>query len=646
MNAKNYYIPLTFDLIPKVKSWSEKRLDIDLSKEKRLALICGKFSGNVEVIDIDLKYDITGTLYNRFKKAIKEIDDSILPLLTVQSTKSKGYHFIYRCEKIEGNLKLAQRYATEEEAKKGDKIKVLLETRGQGGYINCYPTEGYNVIYGSLDDIKTITPTQRDIIHTVARSFNEVENTVFLPPKISKSKIGSLTPFEDYNSRGDVISLLQNHGWVVVKQKGQKILFKRPGDTSALHSGNYDLNKNWFSVFSTSTQFDAQKAYQPYAVFAVLECNGDFSEASKKLYELGYGERNEVIRDKVAETKIGSRVSLTDDDLSFLATEHELKIYLESIRNGTFKEGATTGIKAFDFYFRFKEGNLVVINGHDNVGKSTVIWYLAMLSCLYNGWKWIIFSSENSEGGVVRKLMEFYLCESIKTMGSERYKLAFDFVTKNFKIIKTDEELYNYKDVLNMATKVIRTGEYKGLMIDPYNSLKIDLSNNSKLSTHEYHYEAISEMKLFGKKNKISIYVNCHAVTNALRQKDTDGMPSAPQKADTEGGGKFANKADEFITIHRKTQSETEWMVSDLHIRKVKETETGGAVTPLNNPFKLSYIKGGIGFQEHLTGFNPILAWHDSNKPKTKTTAIKPNLNFYEPKEYNYNDEPTNEEPF
>ena len=103
-----------------------------------------------------------------------------------------------------------------------------------------------------------------------------------------------------------------------------------------------------------------------------------------------------------------------------------------------------------------------------------------------------------------------------------------------------------------------------------------------------------------------------HAVTSAIRQKDADGYAAAPNKEDTEGGGKFANKADEFLTIHRRTQHPTEWMISDIFVRKVKEIETGGRPTPLNTPVRLKMNQTGIGFSEwlpHGLGDNPIQIW-------------------------------------
>ncbi len=561
----------------------------------------------LEAIDFDLKYDVTNTLFKEYCDRVKKLAPDLLGKMTVQKTMSGGYHFIYSCDLISGNKKLASRFATEDEKLKGEKVKVLIETRGEGGYICIDPSPGYKLQRGSFFDVKKITQEERDILFSVAYEFNSVVKEEYKPKERPKKVQKGLSTFEDYNNRADVVSLLCSHGWSIIGQKGSKTLLKRPGDSSSKSSGNYDDSKNWFSVFSTSTEFESEKGYLPYAVFAILECNGDFSEAARRLYDMGYGDR----REEQEKPEVKSKIDILSDDFSFVADEVEIKDYIERIRNGTFEMGITTGIPELDKYFLHKRGYFNVVNGHDNVGKSTIIWYLFLLASMIHGWKWIIYSSENRNGAVFKRLCEFYLGIPIDKMNELQLKKAYEFVNTHFKIIKITE-MYNYVDILKIGDKLVAKDNYNGFLIDPYNSLKIELNERSKLSTHEYHYLAASEMQLWAKKNNCTVYLNCHVISNALRQKDNNGFPAAPQKADTEGGGKFANKADDFITLHRLTQHPDDWMVTELHVRKVKETETGGKPTPISDPVKLAMEKGGVSFICAKTGVNPVAEIHRS----------------------------------
>lgn len=664
------FMPVRKDKKPIHLEWQHTKKLYDLSNCPAVGLVCGKLSGNVEVIDIDIKYDLTFTLFEDFKKAIHSVDNKLLKKLVVQKTGSGGYHFVYRCKEIGGNIKLANRPTTLNEkndtyrksledvrskgkpdgiedfeayidkvslkASESDKVRVLLETRGEGGQILCSPSDGYQLVYGSLESIQEITPEERSILINVAYSFNQVLKEPAHDRKIERKRYKGLSPSEDYNQRGDVIKLLIDHGWTRMGRKGQKILMKRPGDTQAEHSGNFDEEKNWFSVFSTSTQFEAQTPYQPYAVFAVLECDGKFDLVPSKLRELGFGdEQDEVL--PIGNT-VPVSIDTTGDASMYISTEADYDGYLYKWRTNTFEMGKGIGNIMFDDYFLFKEADFVVTNGIDNVGKSTIKWYLAALSCMYHNWDWIIWSSENKVGGIVRKLIEFYWCEAIETMSDTKYNYAKAWVKEHFTFIKNSEHLYNYQEIIKIAELLLLKKNYKGLMIDPYNALKIQSDVKGKQSTYDYHYEVASNFKLFGQRNNLSIFLNMHANTSAARNKDaTTGFTKAPQKEDSEMGVMFANKADEFLTVHRNTQSETEFMFTELHVRKVKEIETGGRVTPLYSPIILQAHKGAVGFdiknkkELNSNGYNAVRAWHDKQKEVSQGDIFKEEIKEYAP---------------
>lgn len=644
------FIPINGKKVPTIKEWqiSEKKHNLDGSEG--VGMVCGKLSGYVEVIDIDSKYDLTGKMFDNFKRLIHDCDNTILGKLVVQKTRNNGYHLIYRCSVIAGNLKLANRPTseaekqktfddeykyhltkskTDEEAKKlaikardADKNRVLIETRGEGGYIACFPTKGYELIHGDYYSIQEITPDQRDTLHGIARQFNTYVEEIAMPTRSKLPKMNGLTPLDDYNKRGDVVGLLETHGWKVVKQKGSKTMLLRAGQTTAQTSGNFDHDKNWFTVFTTSTVFEPQKAYLPYNVFAMLECNGDFSETVKRLYELGYGDRLEEKKPAESTRAIKSRVDPNDNDYSFLATPADYDGYLQQVIDGTLPQGLTTGSPELDKFFLFKESNLVMVNGIDNVGKSSFMWYLMLLAAMYHDWHGIIFSSENTLGGFMRKMIQFYWGKQLRgsfAMSKEEYTIAKKFIEDHFILIKAQEDLYNYKDIINMVRKArVKYPKLKYAMIDPYNSLKIDLSGFSKLSTHEYHYEALSEIKSYGQQSNFGWFVTHHAYTAAARQKDGDKKyPVAPKKEDTEHGVKVPNKADDFITIHRVTAHADNWKITEVHVRKIKDTETGGRVTPLEQPIKFEMHKGGCGFIEKMEmggyGIDPVEAWHNPN---------------------------------
>lgn len=284
-----------------------------------------------------------------------------------------------------------------------------------------------------------------------------------------------------------------------------------------------------------------------------------------------------------------------------LAQINKLQENILDIKYGRVKEGLKIGVTEIDEHIRFKQGNFNIIIGHANVGKTTVIIYTMLLYTIKHKIKWLIFSAENTPQSIARKIIEFKTGKPISKMTDEEIQETLEWVNEYFKIIDVSDA-YTYKKLLDEAIEVKKDFEYHGLLIDPYNSLNKDRNLLRGINSHEYDYEVASEFRLFCKNNNVSIWLNTHAVTEALRRihpKDHEyaGLPQPPSMADVEGGGKWGNRADDVFTIHRYTQHPTEWMYSDIHVRKVKEVETGGRPTPIEEPVRLRMVRNNVGFE-------------------------------------------------
>jgi hypothetical protein len=388
--------------------------------------------------------------------------------------------------------------------------------------------------------------------------------------------------------------------------KGNKVFLKRPGSTTATHSGNWDNDHGFFSVFSTSTEFEPERGYRPSAVFAILECKNDFSEAGRKLYDLGYGDRIEK-KEKIVD--VPTKIDMADpEDYTFVVDPTTFETYLQEFKVNGPQMGKFNGYPLYKDEWFYKSGQLNITNGFDNVGKSTVLWHDAMITaCLYD-WTWVIYSAENKERQVFRKLMEFYWGKELRQMNDMEYKRARDFVMDHFTFISI-KELYNYKDIINMAAKLNSTYKRNAFLIDPYNSLRMDFPPGSRKSTHDYHYDAISEFKLFTNVEESCIYLNVHCHTEASRNRDKDGVAMAPGKQDTEGGTKFSNKADDFFTTHRRLGG-ADWMITERFVRKVKDNESGGKITMNGTPMRFMLV-GGTKFISVDDSYDPIKAWRE-----------------------------------
>lgn len=288
--------------------------------------------------------------------------------------------------------------------------------------------------------------------------------------------------------------------------------------------------------------------------------------------------------------------------------KEDVLTYLYKAKAGKIDLGLTCGVPLIDNHLRFKRGNFNVIIGHANVGKTTVILYLFMLYSIKHGLKWWIYSAENKTEGLYRKLVEFYANKPIQMMSKGEIEQSLAFVFDHFQIMDS-EVIHTYKTLLQTLEIGLETWAYDGCLIDPYNSLSKDAGLLKSIGGHEYDYQVASEFRLFCKQKSVTLYLNAHCVTEALRKVHPkkhryEGLPLPPNMADVEGGGKWGNRADDVISLHRYVADADDWMFTEIHVRKVKETETGGLPTPYDNPVRMRMVRNNCGFE--IAGDNPI----------------------------------------
>ena len=273
---------------------------------------------------------------------------------------------------------------------------------------------------------------------------------------------------------------------------------------------------------------------------------------------------------------------------------------LQDIRTGKIKEGLKLGFPTIDEHLRFKYGNFNIVLGHANSGKTTLTLFFMLLYSIKHNIKWLVYSSENEPYSIIKKLIEFLAVKPINKITEDEFNKHKEFVFDHFKFIDINE-LHTYKSLIDLATVIKNAWEYQGFLIDPYNSLLKDRDTLKGISGHDYDYQATSEFRVFCKKHNVSIWLCTHAATEALRKKHGKGElyeshPIPPMASDVEGGGKFVNRADDFMVIHRYIQHPTDWMYSMVHIRKVKDIDSGGRPTPIDDPIKIKSIVNNVGF--------------------------------------------------
>lgn len=541
-----------------------------------IGICTGAVSGGLEGIDFDLKYsDDPKKLWDEWRNRVP-LD--ILKKLTVCSTVSGGYHALYRTSIMEGNKKLAKNKSGE----------VLIETRGEGGYLKCYPSKGYEVIYGSLDDIKTLSDTERAILMSTSLLFDE---TISKTKKFYSDKKEYKDPFPEYNNDPDIgIDLLVDHGWSIERESENWVELTRPGKSEGVSAG-YNLEGNFLYVFTTSTDFETEKPYSNSAIYCVLECEGDFKEGYKKLKGLGHGESEDEEEEEL--------------DLSFISKSGEDEERLNQAIDGTIPLGLSYGWPTLDEYVLFKENSLNFILAFEGVGKTYVeLHKFVALSVLY-GKRFAVCCGENETYSIKRILIEALSGKDISYFkdNKEEYSKHKEFIDNHFFIFKNDTH-YTVEDVLKRGEYLHKEYKIDGLFIDPFSYFKRPLNN-----VYSYNDDLLSRLNIFSK-TVCSVFMSVHPTTDATRApRDSEGYLRPPNQYDAIGGNIFANRSDHFLVYHRIRNHKIPSMRRIMEIRqyKVKDEATGGKVTPINESVTLT-LKEVDGFTGYFDkeGNNPM----------------------------------------
>ena len=233
-----------------------------------IAVVCGKVSGGLVVLDFDIK---NGNRFDDWVRDVNTIDSKVLSKLYIETTPSGGYHVCYKSNTDIPNMKLAC----------NKENLAMIETKGEGGCSTCAPSKGYHVYYNTFKNLSVISDEEESVLLAVAESFNEFERKEYVPK--NKTEITGDTILNRYDSIANPVQLLQKHGWKVVFSRGEKVYLERPDKKNGSISATWNVIPDRFYCFSTSTVFESEHVYKASAVYAMIEHGGDFAAACKCL---------------------------------------------------------------------------------------------------------------------------------------------------------------------------------------------------------------------------------------------------------------------------------------------------------------------------------------------------------------------------
>ncbi|WP_406419996.1 phage/plasmid primase, P4 family [Streptomyces sp. NBC_00842] len=298
-----------------------------------VGIVCGAISGGLEMLELEGRAVDEGVLDELTEillgSGLAELWQRIATGW-LERSPSGGLHLHYRVEGgAPGNTKLASRPAREDELTEAERellarhpnkkiLRGLIETRGEGGFVVTAPSHGpvhpsgkpYELLAGGPATMPTITADEHMALHTVCRMLDTVPvdevpdhsggTAKVMPPMDEAAAFlfsggsaapGGLTPGDDFEQRAEWADILQPHGWKLLFTSGQTNYWQRPGKDGREPSATTGraMDRDRLYVFTTSTEFVAERPYTKFGAYALLNHSGDHSAAASGLRRQGYG---------------------------------------------------------------------------------------------------------------------------------------------------------------------------------------------------------------------------------------------------------------------------------------------------------------------------------------------------------------------
>lgn len=244
---------------------------------------------------------------------------------------------------------------------------------------------------------------------------------------------------------------------------------------------------------------------------------------------------------------------------------------LENFRNGV-KLAPTTRFGDFDEYFRWKKGDINVVVGYGNHGKTTFWLQMMLTKSIYDGWKWAIFSPENFPANdFYDDLVEMYAGKWIDKMTEAEYIEACGFINDHIFYVYPENE-HDIESIHEKFRYLILKKGCDGVMIDPFNQL--DKTQKAYERDDQYIGGILKDIKRFALLNAVSYNIVMHPKNPTY---NNDKSLPVVDMYDVAGGAMTGNKADAIISYYRPNfHLDKNDPNVQVYIQKLKRKRTGG----------------------------------------------------------------------
>ena len=236
------------------------------------------------------------------------------------------------------------------------------------------------------------------------------------------------------------------------------------------------------------------------------------------------------------------------------------------------------GVPELDYIFKPKRGEITLLTGIGNYGKTA--WQKSQLlsRIIMYGEKIATFSPEDTPAEeYFHDYVEMLLgCECTpfnpNRPANDVYEAAYDFISKHIFYISAEMLSPTPQYIKEKFLELIVQEKVDFCCIDPFNQMTNDYKGFGG-RTDKYLETLLADFSRFAKKNDVYFWVIAHP---KLMERDKSGNYKCPDVFDVNDGAMWNNKMDNITVYHRPfAQTDPSSPVAEFHSKKIKKKSVG-----------------------------------------------------------------------
>jgi len=236
------------------------------------------------------------------------------------------------------------------------------------------------------------------------------------------------------------------------------------------------------------------------------------------------------------------------------------------------------GIPQIDYLFKPKRGEITLLTGIGNYGKTA--WQKAQLlmRMVMFGEKIATFSPEDVPAEeYFHDYVEMLLgCECTpynpNRPSDDIYEAAYDFVSKHIFYISAEMLSPTPQYIKEKFLELIVQEKVDYCCIDPFNQMTNDYKGYGG-RTDKYLETLLADFSRFARKNDVYFWIIAHP---KLMERDRTGNYKCPDVFDINDGAMWSNKMDNILVYHRPfAQTDPNNPLAEFHSKKIKKKSVG-----------------------------------------------------------------------